>query len=243
MDKGHFLLRHTRRNQFGADIVIDIEGAVILRRGEITEEKLCQPFLFSLLPDPQYIGDTGVDFTSGIIRKQRIHQPLIQSQLPAVRGDFKHIVHGRIHHTTVDCRSPFRQFRHHGLLVLRRLNHHSLKFCLRYWQVQLVAGFNICDFLKHGHQFREIKKLRKPRPCPVSGSLRSQLNSRSRLSKSGRPAVKMCQTFLPKGSILKITHDRIKLRHGVADGRTCGKYHAAPSGQFIHIAAFQEHIL
>ena len=128
MDKGYFLLRHTCRNQFGADIVIDIERAVILRRGEITEQKLCQPRLFTLLPDPQYIGDTGVDLTSGIIRKKRIHQSLIQPQLPAVRGDFKHIVHGGIYDTAVDCRSPFRQLRHHRLLVLRGLNHHCFKF-------------------------------------------------------------------------------------------------------------------
>ncbi len=42
--------------------------------------------------------------------------------------------------------------------------------------------------------------------------------------------------------MLKIAHHGVKFRHGIADGRTCGKHHPLVAGQLVNIAAFQQHI-
>ena len=42
--------------------------------------------------------------------------------------------------------------------------------------------------------------------------------------------------------MLQVTHHRVQLRHGVADGRSGGKHNTTAVGQLVDIAALQEHI-
>ena len=139
-------------------------------------------------------------------------------------------------------RCTFRKVCYHVLLIIRRLHNNRFKFRIRHWEVKLVGGFNIRNFLKHIHEFRKIKKLCKSGSGTIAGSFRSQLNSGGCFTKGRCPAVKMGQIFLLKCAVLKVSHNSIKLRHGVRYGSTCCKDNASPAGQFIHIAALHKHI-
>ena len=44
--------------------------------------------------------------------------------------------------------------------------------------------------------------------------------------------------MLLQGFPLQIPLHGEQLRHRVADGRTCGKHHAAAAGDFVKVAAF-----
>ena len=76
----------------------------------------------------------------------------------------------------MDCRSSFRKLRYHVLLMLRRLNHNSLKLCFRNREIQLVRGLDVCHFLEHIHQFRKVEELGKSGSGTIAGSLRCKLN-------------------------------------------------------------------
>ena len=45
-----------------------------------------------------------------------------------------------------------------------------------------------------------------------------------------------------QGAVLQIPLHGVHFRHRITDGRAGGKDHAAPSGQFVHVTAFQKHI-
>ena len=84
MDKCDFFLRYTGLDKFSADILIDIEGSIVLRCAEVAEQQLGQLIRLSFLINPKHIPHTGVELAVGVIRQKRIHQPLIQSQLSAI---------------------------------------------------------------------------------------------------------------------------------------------------------------
>ena len=88
MDKCDFFFRYTGLNEFGADILIDIEGSIVLRCAEVAEQQLGQLIRLSFLINPKHIPHTGVELAIWVIRQERIHQSLIQSQLSAIRCDF-----------------------------------------------------------------------------------------------------------------------------------------------------------
>ena len=104
MDISDLFRGHSCFFQFVPDIIIDIEAAVILRRRQITEEKLRQTVGFSFLPYSQYIFHAGIQLASRIIRKKRIHQSLVKPDLSSVRSDTQHIVDARINRTAVNIR-------------------------------------------------------------------------------------------------------------------------------------------
>ena len=242
MDKGDFRFRYSCRHELRFDIIIDIERSVILGCGQIAEYQLRQSLIFPILPDLQYVIDTGIQLAARIIRKQGIHEPLIEADLPAVRSDLQHVVDGRIHISAVYLCRTFRQGCHHLLLDFRRLHHDRFKLGIRYRQFQLVTGLDIRHLFEHGHELRQVEELCKPRSCPVTGSLRGQLNGGCGLPKGGGPAVKMRHTLLLQRAVLEIPHDRIKLRHGIADRRAGGKNHTFASGDLVHVPAFHKHI-
>ncbi len=53
----------------------------------------------AVLPDLQHIPHTGIQFAGRVIGQQRIHQPLVKADFPAVIRDAEHVVLGRIHST------------------------------------------------------------------------------------------------------------------------------------------------
>ena len=196
MDKCDFFLRYTGLDEFSADILIDIEGSIVLRCAEVAEQQLGQLIRLSFFINPKHIPHTGVELAVGVIRQKRIHQPLIQSQLSAVRCDFQHVIDRWVYHTGMHSRRPFRKLCYHRLLMLRRLHYHSFKPCLRHRQMQLIGSLDIRHFLEHVHQLRQVEELCKSCSCPISGSFRCQLDSRGGLTKGRSPTVEMGQSFL-----------------------------------------------
>ena len=142
----------------------------------------------------------------------------------------------------MDCRSSFRKLRYHILLMFRGLNHNSLKLCFRNREIQLVRGLDVCHFLEHIHQFRKVEELGKSGSGTIAGSLRCKLNGSRCFTKGRCPGVKMGQILFLERTVLEITHDRIKLGHGVADGSTRGEDNTTTAGDLVHIAAFHKHI-
>ena len=84
MDKGDLAFRHSLQGELFLYVLIDIESPVIFRRGHIAEDKLRLLLLHTLLPDISYIFDTDVYLAPRIIRKLRVHQALVESDLPAI---------------------------------------------------------------------------------------------------------------------------------------------------------------
>ena len=197
---------------------------------------------FPLLPDPQHIAHTDIQFAFRIIGQQRIHQSLIQTQLAAIAGDFQHIIHRRVYRPTVNSRSPIGQILHQVLLVLGRLHHHSFDLGFRYRQVQLISCFDIRHFLEHIHQLRKVEELCKSGSGSIPCTFRGQLNAGCGFPEGCRPGVEVGHSFLLQSAVLKVSHHGIKLGHAVADRRPRRKNHAAPAGQFVHVLAFHKHI-
>ena len=108
--------------------------------------------------------------------------------------------------------------------------------------MKLVRGFNVGDLFEHIHQLREIEELCKTGARTVSGTLRCKLDGRTGFTKGRCPAIEMRQPFLLKCAVLQIAHDRVQFRHGVAHRGSCCEHHAAPTCDFVHIAALAEHI-
>ena len=242
MDERDFALRHARADQLRADVVIDVERPVALRRAHVAKDELRQLLLPALLPDSQHVAHAGVQLAAGIVRQQGIHQALIQADLPAVRRDGEHVVHGRVNRTGVNGGGALGQRFHHFLLKLGRLRHDGFKPRLRDREVQLVAGLHVRDLLEQIHQLRQIEELGEPGSRPVARALRSQLNSRRRLSEGGRPLVKMRQSLLPKRFVLQIALHGVQLCHRVAHGRARGKDHALAACQLVHVPTLGEHV-
>ena len=242
MDESDLCFRNPPGCQLGFDVIVYIKRAIIFRSGQIAENKLRQLPVISLFPDPENIIYAGIQFAPGIIREQRVHQPLVKADFPSIGSDLQHVIDRWIDAAVVYLSRTFRQRCHHFFLDFGRLHHHRFKVCLRNRKIQLVAGLDIRHFLEHGHQLRQIEELREPCPCPVTGSFRSQLDGCCGFTEGGSPAVKMRQTFLLQRPILEIPHDGIKLRHGVADRRAGSKDHALASSDLIHISALHKHI-
>ena len=108
--------------------------------------------------------------------------------------------------------------------------------------MQLIGSLDICHFLEHIHQLRQVEEFCKSCSCPVSGSFRCQLNGCGGLTKGRSPAVEMGQPFLLQRAVLEIPHHGVKLRHAVADRGAGRKNDAAPACQLVHILALHKHI-
>ena len=103
--------------------------------------------------------------------------------------------------------------------------------------MELIRRFDVGDLFEQIHQFGQVEKLCKARPCPVADALRRKLQCGGGFSKTACPAVKMPHTHLLQAVMLQIALDGVKLCHGVGNRGAGGKHHAAPTGQLIHVAA------
>ena len=242
VDKLDFVFRHTGSNQLFANVIVDVEIAIVFRCREVAEQKLGQLLVFAFLPNLQHILNAYVQFAVGIIGQHGVHQANVQADFSAVVCDAEHIVHGGIYCTGVDAGGTFAQFLHHFLLDFRGFRHHGLKLCFGHRKMKLVRCFNVRNLLEHGHQFREVEELGKSRPRPIPCTFGSKLNGGSGLTKGGCPTVEVGQLFLLEGAVLQIPHDRVQFGHGITHGSTRGEHHATPAGDLVQIAALAKHI-
>ena len=164
------------------------------------------------------------------------------SCLAAIRGDFEHIIHRRVHTSSVYFGSALGECFHHFLLMFSRLCHNIVVFHLRGGQVQLVGGLDVRHLFEQVHQLRQIKELAESRPCPVACSLRGQFQRRDGFSEAAGPAVEVGHVQLLQAVILEIPLHGVKFGHAVRYGGAGGENHTTVSGQFIHIATLCKHI-
>ena len=242
VDELNFAFRHPGGNQFFANIIVDVEVAIVFRCREVAEQKLCQFLFLAIFPNLQNVPNTGVQLTVGVIRQHGIHQADIQTDFPAIIRDAEHIVLGRIHRTGMDFGGAFAQLLHHFFLNLGRFRYHGFKLCIRHWQMKLVRGFDVGNFFEHRHQLREVEELGKSCPRPIARTLRGKFDGGSGFTKSRCPRIKMGQILLLERAVLQIPHNRVQFGHGIADRGSRCEHHAAPACDFVQIAAFAEHI-
>ena len=103
--------------------------------------------------------------------------------------------------------------------------------------MELIRRFDVGDLFEQIHQFGQVEKLCKARPCPVARALWGKLQRGGGFSKAACPAIEVSHTHLLQPVMLQIALDGVKLCHGVGNRGAGGKYHAAPAGQLIHVAA------
>ena len=96
MDKPYLLGRNATGNQLLPNIIIDIECAVILRGGQVAENKLSSLCVGVFLPDTVHIVDTGVDLAVWVIGQHRVNHSLVEGKFTPVIRDFEHIVDVRL---------------------------------------------------------------------------------------------------------------------------------------------------
>ena len=96
VDKLDLVFRHAGGDQLFANVIVDIEIAIVFRCGEVTEQKLGQLLVFALLPNFQHVLHTDVQLAVRVIGQHGVHQAHIQADLSAVVCDAEHIVHGGI---------------------------------------------------------------------------------------------------------------------------------------------------
>ena len=119
MDIGDLFSGDSFLNELLSEVVIHIELAVVVRRGQITEDHLCGSVLRCALPNIKDIIGAGRDFAGFTIGEHIIHQSLVERQLPAVVGNQKHIIGGGIHHLISDTLRTVGKPFHHLFLSLR----------------------------------------------------------------------------------------------------------------------------
>ena len=227
VNKGNLLCRNAPGNQFGANVIVNGEGSIFLRRecsgfqrvarndrlfrfrrslgcGNIAEHKLGQFVRFAILPDLQNVVHTQIDLAACLIQEVRVDDPLVKSQLPPIRGHFQHIVNGGVYAAGVDSGGSLRKLLHQSLLNLCGLGNYIVVFHLRDREMELIRCLDVCHFLEQIHQLRQIKEPAEPCPGTVAFSFRGQLQSGDGFSKSGSPAVEVGHVHFFQTGILQI---------------------------------------
>ena len=62
--------------------------------------------------------------------------------------------------------------------------------------MELIRRFDVGDLFEQIHQFGQVEKLCKARPCPVAGALRGKLQRGGGFTKAACPAIKVAHTHL-----------------------------------------------
>ena len=141
----------------------------------------------------------------GIVRQQRVDQPLVQTQLAPVAGDFEHVVLLGIDVSGVHRRGAFRQRLHHLLLVGGGLDGNGFIAGFRRGQVKLIGGLDVRNLLEQRNEFREVEESRKSRAGTVAGALRGQLDGRDRFPEDGSPGVEVRESIALERAVLQVT--------------------------------------
>ena len=104
-------------------------------------------------------------------------------------------------------------------------------------QLQHICSLDVCHFLEHSHQFREVIEPGEPGLCSITGTFRGKLDGSHRFTEVGRPGIEMKQVILFQCVILQVLLHGVHLHHGVGNGSAGGKDNATPSGDLVQVAA------
>ena len=244
MDKLYLLFGNATRHELVPNIVVHIK-AVRTGCAQIAENHLRGALRLCLFPNGKDPLHAGIRLAVGVIGQKRIHQALIQRQLPAIIRDAKHVVLIRGYQAVAHRLGPLTQRRHHLALQFtgRQLHNRGLAACdFRDRQLQHIGGLNVGTLLEHIHKLGQIVKLCKPCFRTVAVALGGQFNRGNALAKRRGPRIKVQQAFLLQKPVLQIPHHDVHLGHRVGNRRTGGKHNAVPAGQLVHIHAFHIHV-
>ena len=190
MDKGDLFSGNAHANQLIFNVIVDIKFPVIMGRGLVAENQLRSQNRGTLLPDLKDVLHTG-DLAVGIVREQRVHQPLVQGQLASVSRDGQHIVLVGFHRAGADFVGAFPQFFHHLFLEFAgfRLDNNTLRFGDR--QLEHIRRLNVGGFFPNADEFRQIVESCKAGLGAESAALRLQFHRRDLFPEVRRPVVKV----------------------------------------------------
>ena len=73
MDELDLVFRHTGGDQLFANVIVDVEIAIVLWCREVAEQKLGQLLVFALLPDLQHVPHADIQLAVGVIRQHGVH--------------------------------------------------------------------------------------------------------------------------------------------------------------------------
>ena len=105
-------------------------------------------------------------------------------------------------------------------------------------QLQHIRSLNVCDLLKHSHQFREIVETGKSCFGSVARAFRGQFDGSDGLTEGRCPGIEVKQAVVPQRIVLQVLLHGVHFHHGVADGGAGGEDNAASACDLIQIAAF-----
>ena len=242
MDKGYFLLGNAYFGELGTEIVIDIKAAVEMRGAQVAEDDLCPLVVRCFQPDVIDVPGTDSGLAVFIVGQQRIHEPLVQSQLPSVPGDAEHIVLLGADHLVSDLVRPLGEFLNHLPLQFRWLQLLHMVIGLGHRQLQHLCGLNIRHQPEHIDQLRQIVESCEPGLGTIAGTLRGQFHSSHRLTEVCCPSVKVLKAVILQCLGLQIPLHGVQLHHAVGNWGASSKYNTMPIGQLIKVLAFEIHI-
>ena len=202
-----FLRKVLQSSEFGA---VEIAGRCLgsslccraFRCGEVAKNELRQFVIVSFLPNTVDVVHAHIDFACRLVRKVRIDDTLVKTELASIGGNAEHIVNGGINRACMNGCSSLGEFLYHRLLDFCRLCHFVVVDGFWCRQVELVGGFDVCRFFEKVHQLREIKELGKSCSRPIASPLRCKLNGSCGLSKGRCPTVEVSQTLVPNRIML-----------------------------------------
>ena len=151
VDKLDLLCGDATGNQLFPDVIVDIEGAVTFRRGEVTKQELGRPLFRCFAPYPVDLSDAGIDLTAVLIGEQRVDDTLVKRQLSAVICDLQHIVNAGGNTAASNTLGSFSEGLYHPFLNFRRLHGNVVVLHLRHREMEHIGGFDVCNQLEHRH--------------------------------------------------------------------------------------------
>ena len=188
---GDLVFGNTQFQQLRANIIINAEGAVILRGGQVAKNHLRGVLVCGALPDLKHIFRALGGFAVGGAGEHWVDQPLIQRQLAAIVGDEQHIVHTAVHLAVADFFSTLRQRRHDLFLILRWFQGDVVVMRLRHGELEHIRRLDVRHIFEYAHQLWQVIKLGKAGLGPVAGSLRGQFDGGDSLAVVRRPAIEV----------------------------------------------------
>ena len=176
MDELYLLFGNATRHQFVPNIVVHIK-AVRAGCAQIAENHLRGALRLCSFPNGKDPLHASIRLAVGVIGQKRIHQPLVQRQLPAIVRDAQHVVLVRGYQAVAHRLGPLTQRRYHLTLQLtgRQLYNRGLAACdFRDRQLQHIGSLNVGALLEHIHKLGQIVELCKPRFRTVAVALGEQ---------------------------------------------------------------------
>ena len=103
-------------------------------------------------------------------------------------------------------------------------------------KLQHIRSLDVCHFLEHGHQFREVIESGESGLCSIAGTFGGKLDGSHRFTEVGCPGIEMQQVIFFQCVILEVLLHGVHLYHGVGNGSAGGKDNASASGKLVQVA-------